>query len=174
MEMRSERLLIREPAKNDIEILSKELSNDKIYATTYGIPRNFSKDYAKWWVNFVKSSRKNKTGYEFVIYDTKGEFIGCCAVNGINKDCNRGNLTYLIKPELWGKGYATEAGKLMLDFGFNVLGLERISGICMAENIPSEKVLIKLGFTYEGLARHEIRKDGRYYDVKHFGILNPR
>lgn len=171
MMLKGKRIYLRYPRRRDAKILASALCCDEIYATTYGIPRQYTVEYAKWWIEFTKSSARNNTGYEMLIFTNEDEFVGCCAVNNINKDCRRGNLTYLIKPSLWGRGFATEAANLIIDFAFSQLGLERISGICMAHNIASEKVMLKLGFQYEGLARHEIKKDDEFIDVKHFGLL---
>ncbi|MDR1564544.1 MAG: GNAT family N-acetyltransferase [Oscillospiraceae bacterium] len=169
--IKGERICLCEPQSGDAAEITRVLSREEIYATTYGIPKNCDMNYAKWWINFVKSSRKNKTGFEFVIYTHNGRYVGNCAINNISKSCMHGNLTYLIDPKLWGQGYATEAAKLVIKYGFESLGLERISGICMVHNAASEQVLQKAGLTYEGKARHEILKDETFVDVLHYGII---
>lgn len=171
MLLKGERIYLRYPRRRDAKILASALNCEEIYSTTYGIPRNYTLEHAKWWVEFTKSFRRNNTGHEMLIFANDDSFVGCCAVNNINRDCMKGNLSYLIKPSLWGRGYATEAANLIIDFAFSELELERIGGICMAHNTASERVLRKLGFQYEGLARHEIKKDGVFIDVKHFGLL---
>lgn len=54
-------------------------------------------------------------------------------------------LGYRFAKPFWGKGYATEAGRALVDYGFDVLGLERINAIAQAENAASNRVLEKLG-----------------------------
>ena len=64
------------------------------------------------------------------------------------------------------------AGRVILEYAFGRLELNRVGAVCMADNAPSRRVLEKLGFTYEGVARQEIFKDGVFYDVAHFGLLS--
>ena len=51
------------------------------------------------------------------------------------------NIFYLIGKEYWGKGYAKEAAAVLLDYGFNVMEIQEIAGMCKPENIASRKVL---------------------------------
>ncbi len=62
-------------------------------------------------------------------------------------------LGYWFKRGAWGKGYATEASRLVLDWAFRMLQLHRISGECHDENMASARVLEKLGMGFEGLKR---------------------
>ena len=73
---------------------------------------------------------------------------------------------------MWNKGIATEAGRVILEYAFGRLELNRVGAVCMVENAASRRVLDKLGFEFEGIARQEIMKDGVYYDVAHYGLLS--
>jgi RimJ/RimL family protein N-acetyltransferase len=55
------------------------------------------------------------------------------------------DLGYRFLPQYWGRGLATEASVVCLAYGFDVLGLERIIGITMPENLASMRVLEKVG-----------------------------
>lgn len=69
-------------------------------------------------------------------------------INGFN---NVYELGYRFLPEFWGKGYATEAGKAVLDYGFNEMKLEVIYACVDIENSSSDKILKdKLGFESQG------------------------
>ena len=69
----------------------------------------------------------------------------------INGFKNVFELGYRFLPEFWGKGYATESGKAVLDYGFNELNLEKIYACVDIENITSDKILKeKLGFESQG------------------------
>lgn len=82
-----------------------------------------------------------------------------------------GELGYAIRREDWGKGYATEAASLMLDFGFRTLGLHRIQAACGPENRPSQRLLTKLGFTPEGRIRDHVLTNGAWRDSLLYAIL---
>ena len=62
---------------------------------------------------------------------------------------NEANLGYIFNPSFQGLGYATEAAKAVMDYGFNTLGYHRIVAKCNPENIPSWKVMEKLSMKKE-------------------------
>ena len=53
---------------------------------------------------------------------------------------------YRLRPDSWGRGYATELARAMLERGFDGLGLERIIGVTHPDNLASQRVLAKAGF----------------------------
>ncbi|MEC8137899.1 MAG: GNAT family protein, partial [Pseudomonadota bacterium] len=69
------------------------------------------------------------------------------------------------------RGHMAEAVDLILEFAFEGLGLHRVEAACLVHNEPSSKLLLKLGFSEEGLAREYLRIDGRWQDHRTFGIL---
>lgn len=64
-----------------------------------------------------------------------------------------GELGYAVRRDRWGRGYATEMARLMVDYAFGELGLHRIQGSCAPDNTASTRVLTRLGFTYDGRLR---------------------
>ena len=109
---------------------------------------------------------EEKLGYSplFVFLKETGEFIGSCGLRPVTEDSPDVEIAYHIMPTAWGRGYATEAAKATLEFGFNSLGLEAILGYVMTGNIASCKVLEKSGMTYVGLARYP----GVDFDVRKY------
>ncbi len=83
-----------------------------------------------------------------------------------------GELGYAVRRDDWGKGYATEAAALMLDFGFRMLGLHRIQAACGPENRPSQRLLATLGFTPEGRIRDHVFTNGAWRDSLLYSILD--
>ncbi|PBB04662.1 MULTISPECIES: GNAT family N-acetyltransferase [Salimicrobium] len=117
--------------------------------------------------NFVKqvicdAKKVNRSRFVFaIIVKESGEMIGAGEVN-IRDYTNRiGEIAYIINPKYWGLGYATEAAKPLITFGFNQLNLHRIFATCDPRNIGSSKVLEKTGMTKEGRIREDLLiKDG--------------
>jgi ribosomal-protein-alanine N-acetyltransferase len=68
-------------------------------------------------------------------------------------------------------GHMAEAVSLLLDYAFDDLRLHRVEAACLMHNEPSRKLLLKLGFTEEGVARQYLCIDGRWQDHRTFGIL---
>ncbi len=69
-----------------------------------------------------------------------------------------------IHPNFRGRGLATKAVKIVIDYGFNKLKLIRISGMCRTFNKASARVMEKAGFKLEGILRKNKFKDGKYLD----------
>ena len=166
------RLLIRPHTKKDADAAYLVLRDPAVYRTTYGIAKNFPRDRVDWWISFQQSALKRKTGFEFGIFEkASGRYLGSCGILNVRRDFASGILTYFIAPDAWGRGFATEAGACMLRFAFQSLTLMRVGGSCMSINPASRRVMEKLGFSYEGTGRCELRKDGVFLDVDHLAIL---
>ncbi|MFN8250385.1 MAG: GNAT family N-acetyltransferase [Ferruginibacter sp.] len=84
------------------------------------------------WAAFIKDSNT---------------FIGWCGLKYL-AERNETDLGYRFLPEQWGKGYATEAASHTLDYGFDQLHLNAITGMAHIENIASLNVLQKIGMQY--------------------------
>jgi RimJ/RimL family protein N-acetyltransferase len=100
-----------------------------------------------------------------------GELIGNCGVRKAAMDAHEADIGYELSPEHWGKGYASEAARAIVEFGFSELGPHRIWAWIIAENTGSAHVLEKLGMQREGRQRNKEFFKGRYWDTLHYGIL---
>ena len=90
-----------------------------------------------------------------VLKDTN-TFIGWCGLKFITED-NETDLGYRFFQKHWGKGYATESAKAILDYGTNILKLKNIMAKAAKENVASINVLKKLGMIYlkDDLCAHD-------------------
>jgi RimJ/RimL family protein N-acetyltransferase len=100
-----------------------------------------------------------------------GRLIGNCGLRLDAVGARVGNIGYELDPRYWGRGFATEAAREMVRFGFEELGLHRIWSWCVADNIASARVLEKLGMRREGRQREAKWYKGRWWDTLLFGIL---
>jgi RimJ/RimL family protein N-acetyltransferase len=73
--------------------------------------------------------------------------------------------------ECWGKGFATEAIRLVMQLAFAQLGLRRLTAGAYASNIASIRAFEKAGFSREGLRRRHYLCDGEYVDGVLMGVL---
>jgi len=89
-----------------------------------------------------------------------------------NLERREGNIGYELDPVYWGRGYATEAARAILAFGFQDLGLHRIWADCVAENTSSAHVLEKLGMRREAQFREREYFKGRWWDGLVYAILD--
>jgi [ribosomal protein S5]-alanine N-acetyltransferase len=82
-----------------------------------------------------------------------------------------GKLGYAIRADQWGKGYATDAARTLISYGFEQLSLHRISAAIGPDNDPSIALVRRLGFQYEGRIRDHVHTNGAWRDSLLFSIL---
>jgi RimJ/RimL family protein N-acetyltransferase len=104
--------------------------------------------------------------------DAENPLIGACFISIRPAELRQGEITYLYARPYWGRGYATEAGRAVLAYGFRELDLHRIYATCRPDNLGSARVLEKIGMRYEGhLVQHRWMK-GRWQDSLLYAILD--
>jgi RimJ/RimL family protein N-acetyltransferase len=97
--------------------------------------------------------------------------IGNCGIRLASAGAHQADLGYELDPDFWGQGYATEAARAMVEFGFTQLRVHRVWSWCVADNAGSAHVLEKLGMQLEGRLRHNEYYKGRWWDTLMFGML---
>ncbi|HEX5871027.1 MAG TPA: GNAT family protein [Longimicrobium sp.] len=100
-----------------------------------------------------------------------GELIGNVGVRRETAEEPMADMGFELSPDHWGRGYATEAARAMVDWGFGEWGLDRIHAHCVSENTASARVLERLGMRLEARLRHHQHFKGRFWDLSLYGIL---
>ena len=98
--------------------------------------------------------------------------VGTCAFSQLDGD--NGSALYHItigEKDAWGRGYGTEATRLMLDHAFGTLGLHRIALFVFEFNERAIRAYRRCGFVIEGRARESIYRDGRWWDELAMSVL---
>nr|MDO8099181.1 GNAT family protein [Candidatus Njordarchaeota archaeon] len=107
-----------------------------------------------------------------IILKEDDTLIDGCSIRVSDPDNREGWVGYLLRRQYWRRGYATEATKALLAFGFNQLHLHRIYAICDTENAPSIRVLQKMGMRREGLLREHKWQKGKWRDSFVYAIID--
>ncbi len=108
----------------------------------------------------------------WAIADTSNDkFIGTIGYNSWNIHNCRAEISYDLMREHWRKGIMTKALNNALIFGFKNMGLERIEARTMLGNIPSQKILEKVGFKKEGILRNYRVIRGEPTDVLIYSLI---
>ena len=107
-----------------------------------------------------------------IVWQPTGDLVGTARL-GISSPSHRGgDIGYGVRRDLWGRGIATEAATLLVDFGFRTLGLHRISAVHHPDNVASGRVLQKIGMRFEGRHRdHMYDARGTWRDSMAYAIL---
>ncbi|KRF03407.1 acetyltransferase [Paenibacillus sp. Soil766] len=133
-----------------------------------------SEDQSEAFVNQIlaDTNETNRTRYVFAIVEKSTEkMIGAGEFNIRCFTHKNGEIGYIVHPNYWGKGIATEVAKLLVNFGFKKFQLHRIYATCDPRNIGSSKVLAKIGMIQEGRLRDALLVKDGWRDSLVFGIL---
>ncbi len=131
-------------------------------------PQPYTQAEADRWVAYAKTQHPT---LDFAI-EYRGILAGGGGLRPENGDLAGGaELGYWLAEEYWGKGLATRAVRLLVDYGFAHLGLMRVEAKVHTPNQPSARVLEKNGFTREGTLRSAMVRNGIRYDVAIFSRL---
>lgn len=115
----------------------------------------------------------NISMYYFILHNKQTNLpIGECGFHTWNKAHRRAELFYkLHNDDDKRKGYVTEALDEVINFGFTQLNLHRIEALVANYNIPSVKLLLRYGFTKEGILREHYDVDGKHEDSDCYSLL---
>lgn len=126
--------------------------------------------------SFIEDSFKRFNSPEtigFFIYDRSVEkYIGTCKLDKISIADRSLEIGIMIGDNsAHGKGIGKITYSLLLQYAFEVLGMNRVWGTCYADNIGSQKLFESSGFTLEGTSRQSIFRKGKFTDNLQYSIL---
>jgi len=169
--LETERFILRKGVVDDSKDLFELYSNENV--VKYLPLKLFdSVEDAIDEINWYEKIFKEQIGLRWVIEETMTQkVIGTCGYLNYEKEHNRIEIGYDLKPEYWGKGIMQEALSKIIHFAFTSMKINKIEAKIEPENKSSIKLLEKLDFYKEGVLRqHEFEK-GKYVDLAIFSIL---
>ncbi|MEK3887501.1 GNAT family N-acetyltransferase [Bacillus sp. FSL K6-3431] len=169
--LETERLILRKITMADVDDIYKYGSNEVVSKyVTWDTHRSIME--TKEFVAFVLSQYENKKvapwGME---YKENGKLLGTIDFVSWQPNHHRAEIGYVLSQAYWGKGLTTEAAKEIIRFGFEKMELTRIQARCLVENVGSQRVMEKVGMSFEGISRKGICIKGEHQDLKIFSIL---
>lgn len=108
-------------------------------------------------------------GFYCAVHDGD-RLIGGVTIANVLWDCRCADLGYWVATEHRGRGIAGWAARRMIDYGFQVLKLQRIQLVIRADHIASQRVAEKLGAQFEGVARKRILHRDRSLDARVYAV----
>lgn len=177
MRIEGEKIYLKALEEADAEsMLALQLRNKDFFAR-YSSTRNedfYTLEYQLEAIRKNAGQREKDERYSFGIFlKATDELIGSISLSEVL----RGSLQscfvgYALDKPQNGKGYTTEAVRLLVDFGFKELKLHRIEAGVMPHNLGSIRVLEKAGFQKEGIARKNVEINGKWEDHQVLAIIN--
>jgi RimJ/RimL family protein N-acetyltransferase len=129
------------------------------------VPSEPPSGFATGWRGRYDEGWRDGSRAGFAIESLDGEFLGFAAFVRLELESRQGEVGYIVAPAARGRGVATRMLGLIGEWGFGTLGLERIELRIDVENIASERVAERAGFTREGVLRSVAFKEGLRADV---------
>lgn len=150
----------------------QRLAGDRdVASTTLRIPHPYKDGMAEEWIrtHADKFARDEGTSLAVTLRDT-GTLMGAVGLEICNEH-SKAELGYWIGKPYWGKGFASEAAKALVDYGFQEAGLNRIYAHHIVRNPASGRVMLKIGMRHEGTLRQHTKKWEVFEDVQVYGVL---
>ena len=169
--LQTERLTLRLHAPSDIPALMPLIGAREVAATTLRIPHPYTEADARDFIAGTQEERLNGSGLRLSIVVRESDTLCGGGSLRIEPDHRRAELGYWIGVPHWGKGYATEAARALVKYGFETLQLHRIFASHFVDNLASARVLIKIGMRHEGRQRGHILKWGEFLDIEMYGTV---
>jgi RimJ/RimL family protein N-acetyltransferase len=146
-------LILRRIQITDTGAIFSILGDDEVtryYDDTTFTDVSQAKDQIETWENGYINKRCIRWG---IARKVDGSIIGSCGYYGLHVWHLRASIGYELSRQFWRQGIMTEALSAIIDLGFMEMGLNRIEAVVMPENIPSIRLLEKLGFHNEGILK---------------------
>lgn len=167
----TERLLLRPFRATDASEVQRLAGDRRVAETTLTVPHPYPDGAAAVWIaSHAPAFAARKRMTLAVTMKANGTLVGAIGL-ALERDHRRAELGYWIGVPWWNQGYATEAGRAVLVFGFEFLALHRIMARHLVRNPASGRVLEKLGMQPEGVLRHHVLKWGVFEDLAVYAVL---
>lgn len=168
--LRTERLLLRPFHGEDAAVVQRLAGARDIADTTLTIPHPYLDGMAEEWIGTHGDAWDRQERATFAITSEGDGVIGAIGLH-LTLAHRRAELGYWVGRPFWNRGFATEAARAVIAFGFEALGLNRIHASHLARNPASGRVLVKAGMRFEGTLRQHVIKWDRAEDLAEYAIL---
>ncbi len=170
-------LYLRPPTLNDFQAWQEERSSSRSHTEPWQpswADDELSEGSFKRRLEGYHAQLRSGTGYPFMIFRASDDaFIGMCILSDVRRGVlQAGNIGYWIGTNYVRQGHGRNAVRLVLDFAFNTLELNRVEAATLPENVASSALLKSIGFSEEGLSRRFLKINGQWRDHLKLAILH--
>lgn len=144
--LETERLILRAPHLGDVNAVAALANDKRIAENTRRIPHPYRRSDAE---DFIAAVNVPSGEIAFVIALRDGPIVGACGL--AMQDDPAPDVGYWLGVKHWGKGYATEAVRAVIDYAFTDLGHDSLSAGARVTNPASRRILEKCGFQWTGV-----------------------
>ncbi len=145
--LETERLVLRQPTLADVKAIAAVVADKRVSINLRRVPHPYTLDDATTFVTTVASTIDT-----VFLIERERTVIGLVGISW--EDENAPELGYCLGVDHWGKGYATEAARAVIDYAFEEFAIERLISGARVLNPASRHVLEKCGFQWTGVELH--------------------
>ena len=153
--------------ESDIPELVPLIGTREVAATTLRIPHPYEEKHAREFLAVIAKENELRLAIRL---RSDGRLCGGVGLHPVAQH-KHAELGYWIGVPYWGNGYATEAARGVVQYGFEEIKLNRIFAHHFKHNPASGQVLRKIGMKYEGCMRQHVLKWGEFIDLELYSIL---
>jgi len=132
---------------------------------------DYSMEESSVWLESQVAAFQQGTAFEFAVVASDGRYLGGCGLNEIGVANQRANLGYWVRSTATRRGVATEAVRLVRDWGFRHTELLRLEIVIAVTNRASHRVAEKAGAIREGTLRSRLLLHGTPHDATMFSFV---
>lgn len=174
-ELFTERLRLRGPKRGDsapLHAAIEETLDELIPWLPWARPGH-SRAETRRYLRAARAAWARRTSFEFVLeLAASGTLLGIVSLHRIDWLRHSAGIGYWIRRSRFGQGFATEACAAVLGHAFDALRINRVEALVALANKPSQRVVEKLGFTREGVAREAELIEGAFLDHYQYSLLD--
>ena len=171
------RLVLRPLEPADASAVFRLVNDYSVAGNLARVPFPYKQSVAESWIGSTGEQAARGDGHHLAITQAANEggaLIGCVGLTLSRSDPGEAELGYWVGRKFWGQGFAREAARALLDWGFDTLGLDRVVASALSDNLASHAVLRVLGFIQTGEGVQEFMSRNRAMPVLLFQAPKPR
>ncbi len=167
--LQTDRLILRPYQPEDAARIQQLADDYDVAKTLGGMPHPYTLEAAQSFIEYATTTEVEDV---FAIVRREGDVLmGACGIMFPNPPDSSAEIGYWLGKAHWGQGYATEAARRVIRYGFENTDVPRIFARYFAANPASRRVMEKAGMKFEGMLRHHIERMGTLHDIGFCGIL---
>lgn len=169
----SKDLILKELELSDAEHIFKAIDSQREYLGKWLPFVEFTKSVKDSldYVNTVVTMPEDCREWQFAVFCGCG-FAGLAGFKGTDRLNRKSEIGYWLREEFQHRGIMTDSVRALIKFGFSELDLNRIQIKCAPDNIKSNKIPQRLGFTFEGIEHDsEFVREGVFRDANVWSVL---
>lgn len=164
-------MLLRPFSTGDAKEVQRLAGDRAITDTTLNIPHPYENGMAEAWISRHREQFDLGLGFTFAITRKEdGILLGAITLLRVVRG-HQAELGYWVGQPYWNQGICTEAGAAVMQYGFKIIGLNRIYASHFTRNPASGRVMQKLSMKHEGRMRQHVMKWGKFESLDFYGIL---